>query len=187
MISTSFGSVLLLLYPKAFPVSSTRCLKNDRKASRGHARRSDLTFIVLAICFNMKLMLCEPTHVMFHSPVYDQLIVYDQGKRKTLGLRDASLYYGYAVTISILIKCHIIRPNWDANCFIYVKLMHKTCLIFLRSSKILMHIKISKRQKNRAFFLYWQLQEDVLVVYFEIRIKWYREYSKDPITKWNVM
>lgn len=37
----------------------------------------------------MKLMLCEPTHVMFHSPVYDQLIVYDQGKRKTLGLRDA--------------------------------------------------------------------------------------------------
>lgn len=89
VISTSFGSFLLLLYPNAFPVSSTRCLKNDRKASRGHARRSDLTFIVLAICFNMKLMLCEPTHVMFHSPVYDQLIVYDQGKRKTLGLRDA--------------------------------------------------------------------------------------------------
>lgn len=89
VISTSFGSFLLLLYPNAFPVSSARCLKNDRKASRGHARRSDLTFIVLAICFNMKLMLCEPTHVMFHSPVYDQLIVYDQGKRKILGLRDA--------------------------------------------------------------------------------------------------
>lgn len=56
-------------------------------------------------------MLCEPTHVMFHSPVYDQLIIYDQGKRKTLGLRDALSYYGYAVTISILIKCHKIRPD----------------------------------------------------------------------------
>lgn len=85
-IFINFGSFLCFLYELL-------------EASRGHARRSNLTFIVLAICFNMKLMLCEPTHVMFHSPVYDQLIIYDQGKRKTLGLRDALSFYGYAVTI----------------------------------------------------------------------------------------
>lgn len=53
-------------------------------------------------------------------------------------------YYGYVVIIFILIKCYIICLNWDVNCFIYVKLMYKMCLIFLRLFKILMYIKISK-------------------------------------------